>query len=229
MEIGPGIGLDGGALGGALGGAVGGVLAGAVGGAVAGAVAFGVVRRGRYRREGDSPRLPLSRSWLLMVAGALVGALLGARLDGWELAAALVFLAAGLAVTWTDIDVYRVPTGTGRLLLAALTVPVGAWAVADGGWALVLTALAGALLFGVGFFVVSLLTPLGMGDVRLAVPAGLLLGAGGVARLWPGVLAIVVAGGVIAVALLAGGRFSRRDPMPYAPAIVAGTLAAVCL
>lgn len=202
---------------------------GLAGGALAGTVAFLVVRRGWYRRDGDVPRLPLPRVWLLVLGGALAGTVLGVRTGGWELAAGLVYLAAGLVVTWTDIDVYRVPTGTVRALTPALAVPLLGWAATTGGWGLLLHALAGGAIYGAGFLVVSLLTPMGLGDVRLSVPSGLLLGAGGVARLWPGVLATVLLAGVIALGLLASRRYSRRDPMPYAPAIVAGTLAAVCL
>lgn len=205
-------------------------LVAVAGGTLAGALAFLAVRRGRYRREGDAPRLPLNRAWLLIPAGAAVGPALGHGTDGgWELAAALVYLAAGLAVTWTDIDVYRVPTGTGRALLPVLAVPILGAAVATRDPGPLLHAVAGAAIYGAAFVVVALLTPLGMGDVRLAVPSGLLLGAGGVARLWPGALWTVLLAGVIAVALLASRRYSRRDPMPFAPAIVAGTLVALCL
>lgn len=63
---------------------------------------------------------------------------------------------------------------------------------------------------------------MGLGDVKLAVYMGLLLG-------WPGVVAALyiafVCGGVVAGVLLVSGRVKRKSLIPFGPFLVAGTMA----
>jgi prepilin signal peptidase PulO-like enzyme (type II secretory pathway) len=63
-----------------------------------------------------------------------------------------------------------------------------------------------------------------MGDVKLGVVVGLVSG-------WPGVLVALFAafalGAIVGVLLLAARRIGRRQPVPFAPALLAGTLVAL--
>lgn len=88
-----------------------------------------------------------------------------------------------------------------------------------------LSSLVNSLAAGVGAFVAFLaikaVYPAGMGagDVKMAGMLGLLVGYPGiVVALW----VAVVAGGVLAVGLLALGRRSRKDAMPFGPFLSAG-------
>lgn len=200
-------------------------ILGTLGGVTAGLGAWLIVRRGRFRREGDQSRLSLALAWVLIPVGAAIGLALGlVSTSVWLLSLALVFLVGGLTVSWTDLDVYRVPTGLVRLAMPVLCV---VWAVAcwsSGHWLEMLWAIAGAGIYTAGFYLIALVTTLGLGDVRLAAPSGFLLGARGLENLATGALWTIVAGGVVAVLLLVLRSHRRTDPTPLAPAVVAGAL-----
>lgn len=66
------------------------------------------------------------------------------------------------------------------------------------------------------FFAMAILAPggMGMGDVKLASPAGAAVGIGAIAQLW---VAIAIVGGVLAV--VGALRRGRRATIAYGPAI----------
>ena len=85
---------------------------------------------------------------------------------------------------------------------------------------LVNTLIAGAGAF-LAFLAIKAVYPAGMGagDVKMAGMLGLLVGYPGIAvALW----VAVVAGGAVAVGLLALGRRSRKDAMPFGPFLSVG-------
>ena len=69
---------------------------------------------------------------------------------------------------------------------------------------------------------------LGLGDVRLAGTAGLLLGVHGWSSVLRGTFAAFMIGGLAAVMLLAAGRRHTSD-LAFGPAILLGTLVAVVM
>jgi leader peptidase (prepilin peptidase)/N-methyltransferase len=163
-----------------------------------------------------------------MTTGAVAFALLPARFAGDPLAlvvfgAWFVTLVIGLA---TDLDQ--------RLLPDALTLPVIPIAlvyafsglnplVGDGWIGAVIAAIAipavlylPSIPFGAGAF--------GMGDVKLLVGVGLLLG---LARAVGGVLSGLLLAGVVLVVLLAAKRIGRRSYVPFGPFLIIGALWAV--
>lgn len=88
-----------------------------------------------------------------------------------------------------------------------------------------LSSLVNSLAAGIGaflaFLAIKAVYPAGMGagDVKMAGMLGLLVGYPGIAvALW----VAVVAGGAVAVGLLALGRRSRKDAMPFGPFLSAG-------
>jgi len=94
----------------------------------------------------------------------------------------------------------------------ALVQPLGPW------WTFI---IAGAAA-GVSIGALALLTGgMGLGDAKLAVVVGLLLG-------WPSVLlglfVAFAAGAVVGVALTVAGRLGRGESLPFAPALAVGAL-----
>jgi leader peptidase (prepilin peptidase)/N-methyltransferase len=168
------------------------------------------------------------RTAVVIITGAVAFALLPARFAGDPLAlvvfgAWFVTLVIGLA---TDLDQ--------RLLPDALTLPVipialvyalsGLNPLVGGGWiGAVIAAIAvpavlylPSIPFGAGAF--------GMGDVKLLVGVGLLLG---LARAVGGVLSGLLLAGVVLVVLLAAKRIGRRSYVPFGPFLIIGALWAV--
>jgi len=187
--------------------------------------------RPEHRQPGDSGRRRVARRLgVTAVAAASVGVAL--RPAHYDLAPALVTAAAALVLLLaasTDIERRLIPNRVnyGAALFAIATSWV--WPdrspadIAIGGAA----ALAiGAVLFITGELFAILLrvrvTPFGMGDVKLIVVIGLLLG-------WPALLAAlllgVVAAGIPAFVLTLAGQGKRV--FPYGPFLVLGALIAL--
>lgn len=207
------------------------VIAGLVGAVVGLAADRFAVRWPEH--DPDEPEHPPGRpiGWrtaVVMITGAVAFALLPARFAGDPLAlvvfgAWFVTLVIGLA---TDLDQ--------RLLPDALTLPVIPIAlvyafsglnplVGDGWIGAVIAAIAipavlylPSIPFGAGAF--------GMGDVKLLVGVGLLLG---LARAVGGVLSGLLLAGVVLVVLLAAKRIGRRSYVPFGPFLIIGALWAV--
>jgi leader peptidase (prepilin peptidase) / N-methyltransferase len=141
--------------------------------------------------------------------------------DGTALAAALILLAGLLAITAIDLDHQIIPD-----VLSLPGIAVGVlFSVAPGGigWA---PSLLGVLLGG-GVFVVIIVAStlvlgqagMGVGDVKLGAMLGAFLG-------WKlallSILLSTLLGGPIAAVLLATGRKSRKDPIPFGPFLTLG-------
>ncbi|MBI2919144.1 MAG: prepilin peptidase [Chloroflexi bacterium] len=155
-----------------------------------------------------------------LTGGALLLSLAAALL----LALALIDLEHGLVP-----DRLVLPGAVLALLISPLWPSLGV-ARSLGPWEGSLGSALGSVGAGVGalllFAAVVLLSRGGMGwgDVKLAGLVGLLTGVPGVAvALW----LAVVAGGAAALPLLALRRRSRKDPIPFAPFLSAGAVAAL--
>lgn len=168
----------------------------------------------------DSPR----KTWELAATagvGALLCFLLAQRLGMsnafWHL---LIFVAVLLTASLVDLHQKIIPNETilfglgAGLLLQALS-PAGTW----------MQHLYGAAF---GFGVLLLLAVLykggmGLGDVKLAAVIGWFLQ-------WPqvgmGLLLAFLAGGLISLLLLATGKISRKDHLPFGPFLAGGALVA---
>ncbi|QEO14123.1 prepilin peptidase [Agromyces intestinalis] len=142
------------------------------------------------------------------------------------LPAILAFTAASTVLSIVDLVEHRLPN---PVVLATLVI-VGALLVVasavSGRWLSLAWALAGlAAMFGV-YLLLGLLVPnaMGMGDVKLAAPIGMLLGWFGLTTWVVGLVAAFLVGGVIAIAALALRRVSWRGSIPFGPAMLAGAL-----
>ena len=162
------------------------------------------------------------RTWAFVLVAAALIAGAGVRFhNAGEAAVVAVYIAVLVACAATDLTSFRVPNAitypaTLFALLAAALMPHGD--------------LRASLVGGAtaaGFMVVALIISrgaMGLGDVKLAIFAGLAVG-------WPLVgdtlLLMALSGGAVAVVLLASGLRGRRDPIPYAPFISAATIAVI--
>lgn len=170
-----------------------------------------------------------------LVVAAVLGALLGGitMLLGGEAVTTwtgvgIAILAAVLVVP-VDLQQHRIPnrvTYPTTVLLTSFTVVS---AVLGRDLQVILNiAVSTAAVLVIGLLM-SRFGTLGRGDVKLAVVLGLGFGAlGGMAVVGLFVIAVLV-NGIIAVVLLATKRKTRKDYLPYAPALAVGAIAAACL
>lgn len=124
-----------------------------------------------------------------------------------------------LYIALVDVREYRIPNRAVLvLLLLALGRLLPAWPAALPG------ALVGAAVFGGPFLLMALAGGAGMGDAKLALVLGLMLG-------FPAALvALFVAalsGGLVVPVLRAAGRIGPKDPVPYGPFLALAAVAAM--
>ncbi len=137
-----------------------------------------------------------------------------------------VILAVGCPAIWIDFRTRRIPNIlVGATLLAAGAVQLGLHGMAGIGLAL------GGAAVGLLFFPLYLARILGAGDVKFMVALGALVGP---ATALLAVILTLVAGGALAIATMgwhAWATFTApaNSRMPYAAAIVLGTLAATLI
>lgn len=163
------------------------------------------------------------RTVAIVAAAVAVLAATGARFDGLGDRAIVAASAAVFVLcSATDLMSYRVPNAvTYPAILIALALGLVA-AEADPA-----DVVAGGLLAGGLLFVPALLTSsMGMGDAKLALFAGLLLGLRAVV---PALLLMAISGGIVAGVLLAFRLRPRGAPMPYAPFIALGAVVTLLL
>ncbi|QSB13700.1 prepilin peptidase [Natronosporangium hydrolyticum] len=189
-------------------------------------------RCGQCRRPAGAPPYLLEVTTIAVAALVAVG-VVGAGSAGWPLWAAFALVGwavAAVPLTFIDLAVHRLPD--------RFTLPAAGWvlgclgisALAGGSGGDWLRAAAAAAVCGLGFATVTLLfgaRGFGLGDAKLAVSIGALLGWLGWTALVAGLLLAFLASGVVALALLASKKVSRRDSLPFGPFLVLGTLGAV--
>ncbi|WP_425585632.1 prepilin peptidase [Streptomyces viridochromogenes] len=158
---------------------------------------------------------------------ALLAATSGARpeLVVWLLLAPVCVL---LAVV--DASVHRLPDVLTLPLAAGTCVLLGGASLfpdAGGSWT---SALLGLLVLGGCFFVLFLFSGgLGLGDVKLALVLGAVLGWYGWPILLIGVFAGYLFGALYGIGLVMAHRAGRRSRIAFGPFLLAGALAGVLL
>jgi leader peptidase (prepilin peptidase)/N-methyltransferase len=153
-----------------------------------------------------------------LIAAAGVAATIGLHLDAL---AGVAFVLVLAVICVFDLEQMRVPN---QIVVPAIAVAL-IWQIAfhrsDLPWVLG-AAVGGGLFFGIA----AVLTrgSIGMGDAKLAVLIGLVLGEDIVAALFFATLAGAAAAGVV---LWRHGRAAGKTPMPYAPFLAAGAVIAL--
>jgi len=182
-----------------------------------------VLLRGRCRScgEGIPARYPL----LELFTAALVVAAALAFEPPWVAVMMAAFLSLMPAIAWIDIEHRIIPnriTYPAVITFAAYVVVARAF---DGGTDPV-RALIGALLYAGVLFVVAIVSRgMGMGDVKLALVIGVVLGALGLRFVAVAAAGAVLFGGLGGIVALATGR-DRKSAIPFGPYMAAGALVA---
>ncbi len=204
-------------------------------GIVAGIGLWRWLATGWYAPESPAPRRILPLIPFAVAHGLVWGGLawrIGTRPTPYAvLPAYATFGTLALALSWTDLDVHRLPVRLTRPGAIALTVLIAGAAI----WERDVGLLGRALLFGAAmwllFIAVALIAAgaLGYGDVTLAGIIGLVLGPAGWATVLSAVLLMFVVAGVGAVLLLVTRRANRTTRIAFAPSMVLGALIALAV
>jgi leader peptidase (prepilin peptidase) / N-methyltransferase len=177
------------------------------------------------------PMLDERSGWLRTRPHAVVAVLGGAgaaalaRTSAELLAYALLALACALLIV-VDFAAYRLPDVIVLPMYPVLFLALSIAAVTSGDWGrLGRAALAGLSLL-VLYLVLALINPsgLGLGDVKLAGLLGAFLGWLGWQQLLIGTLAAFVCSALVALALLATRRATKKTEFPFGPWMIAGTV-----
>ena len=204
----------------------------AVGAAVGGIFGFGADRlaaRWPAHADGGVRRVDW-RTVVIVLASAATLALLLERWPGTQDRVILgIYLGGLMVLAATDLDQKLLPDViTLPLIPFALVVVVLGMDPLLAGKDL---ALVSAVAAGIGAPIVLLVTDrlfggaLGMGDVKLAVSLGLMLG---VSRLLAGFLVASIAGALVLVLLIGLRRLSLKSAVPFGPVLIgAGVIGAL--
>lgn len=213
------------------------------------------VRPGSHCPECGAPVRPRDNvpvvSWLLLRARCRdCGAAISARYPLVEAATAALFVlvtvwrgftpdlpaflylaAIAVALTLIDLDVHRLPDvivlpsyGVGVVLLGAAALATDDWGSLGRGL------IACAALF-LGYFVLLLVYPAGMGfgDVKLAGVLGLYLGWTGWGSVLVGAFSAFVLGGLFGALLMLVRRAGRKTGIPFGPWMLLGAFIGLVL
>jgi leader peptidase (prepilin peptidase) / N-methyltransferase len=181
-------------------------------------------------------RLDISPRPPALAAGAVTAVLLGslaARVHPGHLtlvlAAACWLVACAVPLACTDLAVQRLPDPLTAAAYAGTAVLLLAAAAAGGTWSALVRALLGGLALAGFYLLLMVISPSGMslGDVKLAASLGTLLAWFGWRLLLAGGFAGFLLGGIYGIALLASGRATRKQPIPFGPFMIAGAVLAV--
>ena len=166
------------------------------------------------------------------ITTAIVFAVLVLRFGlSWTLPALLAFAACATVLSIVDLAEKRLPNAVVFPALGAVAVLLVPATWATGVWMSLVWALVGSAAMFAVYFVLALISPasMGMGDVKLALVIGLLLGWFGLSTWLVGLLAAFVVGGVIALVALVLKRVTLRGSIPFGPSMLVGALVAVML
>jgi leader peptidase (prepilin peptidase)/N-methyltransferase len=142
-------------------------------------------------------------------------------------------LLAVLAVQLSRVDVthHLLPNPLVLMLLSAGFVLLTTSAALVPDWSALLRAAAGGVILFLGYLILGLISPggLGMGDVKLAAPLGMYLGYLGWSQVFYGGLLGFVVGGVMTVLMLRLKRGIKPAEVAHGPAMFAAAIGVVLL
>ncbi|GAA4028121.1 hypothetical protein GCM10023063_06920 [Arthrobacter methylotrophus] len=152
---------------------------------------------------------------------------------GFSPALPAYLLLAVLAVQLSRVDVahHLLPNPLVLLLLAAGLGLLTMSAVLVPDWSGLLRAAAGGVILFLGYLILGLVSPggLGMGDVKLAAPLGMYLGYLGWTQLFYGGLLGFVVGGMMTILMLRLKRGIKPSEVAHGPAMFAAAIGVVLL
>lgn len=188
------------------------------------------LRAGEWRRPSDATAVP--RFDWVPVLGALVFGLIGwkcAALSWWTAPAYLLLAGVGLLLVAVDADVHRLPDKLTVWPLPVFAVLLALASAGTGQWSRLVVALGCGVVAGLVFLLLALAVPsgLGLGDVKLAVQIGSVLGWLGASIVVGWVFLGFLAGGLWAAALVITRRATRKTHLAFGPPLLLGALLAL--
>lgn len=193
---------------------------------------------GRYEEEGGGavstltrtrvraiPRRPIVVSAITALAAAVQTSVTG---SSWLLPPQLVLIAGLVALAAGDFEWLLLPRWPVWWTTAGVGATILAGAAATGAWHRAGVAVFVTAILSGSCAVISFINPrwLGFGDVRLAVPIGLVLAwSGGTPEVLGGVFLTSVMSGVAAFALLASRKMRAGGAIPFGVMLAIGTVA----
>jgi leader peptidase (prepilin peptidase) / N-methyltransferase len=171
------------------------------------------------------PRRPVAVAALAAATAAVQASVTG---SSWLLPPQLVLITALVALAAGDYEWLLLPRWPVWWTTAGVGATIVAGAAATGAWHRAGVAVFASAILSGSCAVISLLNPrwLGFGDVRLAVPIGLVLAwSGGGPELLGGVFLTSVISGVAAFLLLASRRMKAGGAIPFGVMLAVGTIA----
>ncbi len=141
----------------------------------------------------------------------------------------LALLSLMWPIAYIDFKTYRIPNayiafgGVCRVIIFAFELIFEAKIV----WMTLLSEViaAGALLIAAGLCALCMKNSIGFGDMKLFIIMGLMLSLDGI---WSAVFLSLIVSFFISVYLLITKKKTRKDAIPFGPAIVIGTYLSVC-
>jgi leader peptidase (prepilin peptidase)/N-methyltransferase len=186
-----------------------------------------LVLRGRCRDCGN----PISARYPLVEAFTGITFALTALVVGYSvlLIPMLWFVAAGIALAMIDIDVKRLPNSLVLMSWAVVGAELTVTAAVNDAWGSLAGAGLGGVSMGVAYLLLALVYPagMGMGDVKLAVLLGMVLGWFGIAEVVVGFFLGFLLGAVWGLLLIAAKRGGRKTAVPFGPFMIAGCWASL--
>ena len=147
----------------------------------------------------------------------------------WDLPAYAYFAMLSVPLTIIDVRTYRLPNNLTLsaypIVLLGLMIPAAIF----GDWSAFGRALlAGAALLGL-FLILHVINPsgMGLGDVKLAAPMGVLLGWIGWSTAIAGAFIAFLTAALVGLMLMAFGKAGRKSALPFGPFMLAGAWVAI--
>jgi leader peptidase (prepilin peptidase)/N-methyltransferase len=174
---------------------------------------------------------PTLRIAAALVTAATFGSLAARFGAAWVLPAVLAFAAGATVLALVDLAEHRLPNAVVFPTLAAVGVLLLPASILTGRPTSFVWALAGAGAMFAAYLLLALISPgaMGMGDVKLALLIGLVLGWFGLSAWVIGLLSAFVIGGVVSLVALAMRRVTLRGSIPFGPSMLAGAVVALLL
>jgi leader peptidase (prepilin peptidase) / N-methyltransferase len=179
---------------------------------------------------GPPPPLTLPPPLTVEVTTALLLGILAARVHPWLVLAAACWLAlCAVPLAFIDAAVRRLPDPLTAAAYAGTTVLLVLTAAVGGHWHDMARAALGGIALSGFYLVLVLIYPAGMGlgDVKAAASIGSLLAWSSWRLLMAGGFAGFLFAAIYGIALLASGRATRRQHIPFGPFMLAGAFAVI--
>lgn len=161
---------------------------------------------------------------------AIALGMLAARIHpGLVLAAACWLALCAVPLAFIDAAVHRLPDLLTAPAYAGTTVFLLLAAATSGHWPGLVRAVLGGIALAGFYLALILINPsgMGLGDSKMAASLGSLLAWSGWSTLLAGAFAGFLLAAIYGVALLASGRATRKQHLPFGPFMIAGAFAVI--